>query len=108
MQREQGRQRATTTKEREVTFYPFLAEKPHKKNAPRVTSPPPVHAAPFLPESNCHSRGVTPVSDCQGAVVGVNQPHPCPSTLKLMQQLKVKIEAMPKDIAPPAHTLLGR
>jgi len=58
-----------------------------------MPSPPPVHAAPFLPESICQPRGVTPVSDCQSAVIGVNRPDPCPSTLKLIQQLKAKIEA---------------
>ena len=44
-----------------------------------------------------------PVSNCQGAVVGINRPHPCPIAFKLLQQLKVKIEALPNDIAPPAQ-----
>ena len=82
----------------------FFSRKTIQENAPQVTLPPPVHATPFPPESICQPRGVTPVSDCQSAVVGVNQPDPCLSALKLMQQLKVKIEAMPKDIALPTQT----
>ena len=44
-----------------------------------------------------------PVSNCQGAVVGINRPHPCPIAFKLLQELKVKIEALPNDIAPPTQ-----
>lgn len=85
---------------KEKSLFSFFTRKTIQQNTPRVTSPPPVHAAPFLPESI--------VSDCQGADVGVNQPHgphpsSCPSALKLMQHLKAKIEAMPKDIALTAQ-----
>ena len=81
----------------------FFSQKTIQQNAPRVASPPPVHTAPILPETICDPRGVMPVSNCQGAVVGINRPHPCPIAFKLLQQLKVKIEALPNDIAPPTQ-----
>ena len=54
---------------KEKSLLTFFSQKTIQQNAPRVASPPPVHAAPILPETIRDPRGVMPVSDCQGAVV---------------------------------------
>jgi hypothetical protein len=61
---------------------------------PRINSPQPVQAVLSLYESTC----VSPISDGDEAMA--DQPRPCPSTLKLMRQLKAKVDAMPKDVEP--------
>ena len=55
---------------KEKSLLTFFSQKTIQQNAPQVASPPPVHAAPILPETTvCDPRGVMPVSNCQGAVV---------------------------------------
>ena len=54
---------------KEKSLLTFFSQNTIQQNAPWVASPPPVHAAPILPETIRDPRGVMPVSDCQGAVV---------------------------------------
>jgi hypothetical protein len=77
----------------------FFTQKLIQQNTYQVNSPPSVHATPFLHESTCHKESITLISNGNEAIVA-DQPCPCPSALKLMQQLKVKVEAMPKDVKP--------
>lgn len=93
---------ALAPQKKEKSLFSFFSRKTVQQNTPRVTSPPLVHATPFLPESICHPS-VAPASDCQDAVAGADQPLSCPSAVKLMEKLKAKIEAMPKDIVPTAQ-----
>ena len=90
-------------KRKRSRFSAFLARKRYNKTPLKS---PHLHQYMLLPSfliPICDLRGITPVSDCQGAVVGVNRPHPCPIAFKLMQELKAKIEAIPNNIAPPAQ-----
>ena len=75
-----------------------------QQNTPRVISPPPVHAAPVRPcqhESTHHPESTTwtPISNGDKVIVD-DQPHPCLIALKLMWELKVGVEVMPKDTEP--------
>ena len=45
-------------------FFSFFSLKTIQQNTPQVTSPLPVHAAPFLPESICQPRGITHTVKC--------------------------------------------
>ena len=70
---------------KEKSLLTFFSQKMIQQNAPRVASPPPVHAA----ETSCDPRGVMPVSDCQGAFVTtcmdyefVPRNWTCPSSCK--------------------------
>ena len=89
---------------KEKSILSFFSQNYVQQNTPRVVSPPPVHAAPVRPhqhESTHHPESTTqtPISDGDKVIVD-NQPHPCLITLKLMRELKVGVEAMPKDTEP--------
>jgi hypothetical protein len=50
-------------KKKDKSLLSFFTWKPVQQNTPCVISPPPVHAAPILHESTCHSTILTPISN---------------------------------------------
>ena len=78
--------KAQPPQKKEKSILNFSSQNSIQHNTPQVISPPPVHAAPLQHESACHPENTT----C----------CPYPSALKLMGELKVGVEAMPKDVEP--------
>ena len=84
---------------KEKSILNFFSRNSVQRNTPRVVLPPPVHAAPLQHESIRHPESATPISDGDEVIVD-DQPHPFPSALKLMRELKAGVEAIPKDVEP--------
>ena len=86
--------------QKEKSTLSFFSQSSVQQNTPQVVLPPPVHATPLQHESTCHPESITPPIFNGDKVIVDNQLCPCPSALKLMWELKVGVEAMPKDVEP--------
>ena len=100
--RENKATKARPPQKKEKSILSFFSRNSIQKNTPLVVSPPPVHAARLH-----HPESATPISDGD-EVIFDGQPHPCPSALELMRELKARVEAMPKDAEPAQRNIRGK